>query len=64
MTKTFVVGQIEVVVDLEVKMKKLRGELKAAEAEFEVARRALAEARKGFIEIEVDLNAELGYAMF
>ena len=30
----------------------------------EVARRALAEARKGFIEIEVDLNAELGYAMF
>ncbi|KAG5086823.1 hypothetical protein JHK82_054220 [Glycine max] len=52
------------VVDLEVKMKKLRGELKAAEAEFEVARRALAEARKGFIEIEVDLNAELGYAMF
>ncbi|XP_027349370.1 MATH domain and coiled-coil domain-containing protein At3g58270-like [Abrus precatorius] len=50
------------VVALEIKMKKLRGELDAAEAEFEVARRALAEAGKDFIEI--DLNAELGYAMF
>ncbi|XP_057438978.1 uncharacterized protein LOC130730859 isoform X2 [Lotus japonicus] len=50
------------VVDVEIKMKKLRGELAAAEAEFESARRDLAEARKGFVEI--DLNAELGYAMF
>ncbi|KAK7396816.1 hypothetical protein VNO78_17975 [Psophocarpus tetragonolobus] len=50
------------VVTLEIKMKKLRRELVAAEAEFEVARKALAEARKGFIEL--DLNAELGYSMF
>ncbi|KAL3029826.1 hypothetical protein AAZX31_03G186200 [Glycine max] len=50
------------VVALEIKMKKLRGELEAAEAEFEVARRALTEARKGFI--EMDLSADLGYAMF
>lgn len=50
------------VVALEIKMKKLRGELEAAEAEFEVARKALAEARKGFI--EMDLNGDLGYAMF
>ncbi|TKY61871.1 Ubiquitin carboxyl-terminal hydrolase 12 [Spatholobus suberectus] len=50
------------VVALEIRMKKLRGELAAAEAEFEVARKALAEARKGFI--EMDLNAELGYSMF
>ncbi|CAJ1880830.1 unnamed protein product [Sphenostylis stenocarpa] len=50
------------VVTLEIKTKKLRGELAAAEAEFEITRRALAEAKKGFIEL--DLNAELGYAMF
>ncbi|KAJ1392739.1 TRAF-like [Sesbania bispinosa] len=50
------------VVDLEIKMKQLRGELANAEAEFEVARRALSEARKCFKEI--DLNVELGYAMF
>ncbi|XP_014495548.1 MATH domain and coiled-coil domain-containing protein At3g58270 [Vigna radiata var. radiata] len=50
------------VVALEIKMKKLRGELAAAEAEFEVTRRALLEARKGFIEL--DFNSELGYAMF
>ncbi|KAK7337361.1 hypothetical protein VNO77_17928 [Canavalia gladiata] len=50
------------VVDIEIKMKSLRGELAAAEAEFEVARKALAEARKGFV--EMDLNAELGYSMF
>ncbi|KAK7284736.1 hypothetical protein RJT34_19489 [Clitoria ternatea] len=50
------------VVALEIKMKKLRGELATAEAEFELAWKALAEARKGFI--EMDLNAELGYAMF
>ena len=50
------------VVAIEIKMKKLRRELAAAEAEFGVARRALAEARKGFKEI--DMNAELGYSMF
>lgn len=50
------------VVAMEIKMQKLRGELAAAEAEFGVARRDLVEARKGFMEI--DLNAELGYAMF
>ncbi|XP_020213298.1 MATH domain and coiled-coil domain-containing protein At3g58270 isoform X2 [Cajanus cajan] len=50
------------VVDLEIKMKKLREELAAAEVEFEAIRKALAEAKKGFIEI--DLNADLGYAMF
>ncbi|KAK8473646.1 hypothetical protein PHAVU_001G199800 [Phaseolus vulgaris] len=50
------------VVALEIKMKKLRGELEAAEAEFEVTRRALVEAKKGFIEL--DFNAVLGYAMF
>lgn len=50
------------VVALEIRMKKLRGELVAAEAEIEVARRALAEARKDYIEI--DLNSELGYSMF
>ncbi|KAK7244716.1 hypothetical protein RIF29_39542 [Crotalaria pallida] len=50
------------VVAMEIKMKKLRGELAATEAEFEVARKALVEARKDFTEI--DFNAELGYAMF
>ncbi|XP_061372149.1 MATH domain and coiled-coil domain-containing protein At3g58270-like isoform X2 [Gastrolobium bilobum] len=50
------------VVALEIKLKKLRGELAAAEDEFELARRELVEARKGYMEI--DLYAELGYAMF
>ncbi|XP_027367650.1 MATH domain and coiled-coil domain-containing protein At3g58280-like [Abrus precatorius] len=50
------------VVALEIKMKKLRGELAAAEGEFEVARRGLSEVRKGFH--EMDVNAAIGYAMF
>ncbi|OIW11413.1 hypothetical protein TanjilG_05184 [Lupinus angustifolius] len=50
------------VVAMEIKMKRLRGELAATEAEFEVARKALIEARKGFTEI--DFNATLGYDMF
>ncbi|KAL2345346.1 hypothetical protein Fmac_006631 [Flemingia macrophylla] len=50
------------VVALEIKMKKLRGELATAGAEFDAVRKTLSEARKGFIEI--DLNADLGYAMF
>ncbi|KAH1060717.1 hypothetical protein AAZX31_02G158700 [Glycine max] len=50
------------VVALEIKMKRLRGELAAAEGEFEVARRGLSEVRRGFN--EMDLNAAIGYAMF
>lgn len=50
------------VVGLEIKMKRLRGELAAAEREFEVARRGLSEVRRGFH--EMDLNAPIGYAMF
>lgn len=50
------------VVSLEIKMKKLRGQLAAAEAEFEVARRGLSEVRKGFQ--VMDINASIGYAMF
>ncbi|CAL0326681.1 unnamed protein product [Lupinus luteus] len=50
------------VVAMEIKMKRLRGELAATEAEFEVARKALIEARKG--STEMDFNAVLGYAMF
>lgn len=50
------------VVGLEIKMKKLRGELAAAEAQFEVARKGLSEVRKGFQEMNV--NAPIGYAMF
>ncbi|KAJ1432886.1 TRAF-like [Sesbania bispinosa] len=50
------------VVALEIKMKKLRGELAAAEAEFEVARKGLSQVRKGFQEMNV--NAPIGYAMF
>ncbi|KAJ1404867.1 coiled-coil domain-containing protein [Sesbania bispinosa] len=38
----------------EIKMKKLRGELAAAEAEFEVARKGLSRVRKGFQEINVN----------
>ncbi|KAK7244717.1 hypothetical protein RIF29_39543 [Crotalaria pallida] len=61
--KTMTVKKLkEDVVAMEIKMKKLRGELAATEAEFEVARKALVEARKDFI--EMDFNAELGYAMF
>jgi len=61
--KTEVVNKLkDSVVALEIKMKKLRGELAAAEAEFEVTRRALVEAKKGFVEL--DFNADLGYAMF
>ncbi|KAK7278783.1 hypothetical protein RJT34_23819 [Clitoria ternatea] len=50
------------VVSLEIKMKKLRGELAASEAQFQVARRDLSQVRKGFQEME--LNAAIGYAMF
>ncbi|KAL1353504.1 hypothetical protein AAHE18_06G243500 [Arachis hypogaea] len=50
------------VVAIEIKMKNLRGELAAAEAEFVEARKALAEARKGYKEI--DMNDVLGYSMF
>ena len=50
------------VVALEINMKRLRGELAAAEGEFEVARRGLSEVRRGFN--EMDLNAAIGYAMF
>ncbi|KAK7268194.1 hypothetical protein RIF29_20885 [Crotalaria pallida] len=54
--------QMDNVVALEIKMKKLRGELAAAEAEFEVARKGLSELRKGFQ--VMDTNAAIGYAMF
>ncbi|XP_061351812.1 MATH domain and coiled-coil domain-containing protein At3g58270-like [Gastrolobium bilobum] len=50
------------VVGLEIKMKKLRGELAAAEAKFDVARRDLSQVRKGFQ--QMDINAAIGYAMF
>ncbi|XP_072054074.1 uncharacterized protein [Arachis hypogaea] len=49
-------------VAIEIKMKNLREELAAAEAEFVEARKALAEARKGYKEI--DMNDVLGYSMF
>ncbi|XP_029125225.1 uncharacterized protein LOC109795092 isoform X2 [Cajanus cajan] len=50
------------VVGLEIKMKRLRGELANAEKEFDVARRGLSEVRRGFN--EMDVNAAIGYAMF
>ncbi|CAJ1967357.1 unnamed protein product [Sphenostylis stenocarpa] len=50
------------VVALEIKMKRLRGELAAAEGEFEVARRGLSEVRRDFN--EMDVNSAIGYAMF
>ncbi|KAE9585324.1 hypothetical protein Lal_00018151 [Lupinus albus] len=50
------------VVAMDIKMKRMRAELAATEAEFEVARKALIEARKD--SIEIDFNAALGYAMF
>ncbi|MED6148508.1 hypothetical protein PIB30_053830 [Stylosanthes scabra] len=53
---------VDHVVALEIKMKKLRGELAAAEAEFEVARKDLSQVRKGFQ--KMDVNATIGYAMF
>ncbi|MED6145252.1 hypothetical protein PIB30_023495 [Stylosanthes scabra] len=53
---------VDHVVGLEIKMKKLRGELAAAEAEFEVARKDLSQVRKGFQ--KMDVNATIGYAMF
>ncbi|XP_061372168.1 MATH domain and coiled-coil domain-containing protein At3g58270-like isoform X2 [Gastrolobium bilobum] len=63
MERTVAVNELkDRVVALEIKMERLRGELAAAEDEFEVARRELVEARTGYMEI--DLNAELGYAMF
>ncbi|KAL1369315.1 hypothetical protein HN51_023410 [Arachis hypogaea] len=53
---------VDHVVGLEIKMKKLRGELAAAEAEFEIARKDLSQVRKGFQ--KMDVNATIGYAMF
>ncbi|TKY53214.1 Ubiquitin carboxyl-terminal hydrolase 12 [Spatholobus suberectus] len=50
------------VVAVEIRMQRLRGELAAAEREFEVARKGLSEVRRGFQ--EMDLNAAIGYAMF
>ncbi|KAG5126543.1 hypothetical protein JHK82_027378 [Glycine max] len=50
------------VVALEINMKRLRGELAAAEGEFEVARSGFSEVRRGFN--EMDVNAAIGYAMF
>jgi len=52
----------DTVVGLEIKMKRLRGELAAAEGEFEVARRNLSEVRRGFN--EMNMNSAIGYAMF
>lgn len=52
----------DTVVGLEIKMKRLRGELAAAEGLFEVARRELSEVRRGFN--EMDMNSTIGYAMF
>ncbi|MED6106213.1 hypothetical protein PIB30_002667 [Stylosanthes scabra] len=47
---------------IEIKMKNLKEELAAAEAEFVEARKTLAEARKGYKEI--DMNDVLDYSMF
>lgn len=52
----------DTVVGLEIKMKRLRGELAAAERQFEVSRRELSEVRRGFN--EMDTNSPIGYAMF
>ncbi|BAT96494.1 hypothetical protein LR48_Vigan02g020400 [Vigna angularis] len=52
----------DTVVGLEIKMKRLRGELAAAERLFEVSRRELSEVRRGFN--EMDMNSTIGYAMF
>ncbi|XP_028777632.1 MATH domain and coiled-coil domain-containing protein At3g58270-like [Neltuma alba] len=48
--------------DLEIKVKKLKGELAVAEMEHELARRELVEIKGSFHEL--DLNAALDYAMF
>jgi sugar-specific transcriptional regulator TrmB len=50
------------VVALDIKMKKLRDELSASQAQYEVARRGLSEVRNGFK--EMNINAPIGYAMF
>ncbi|XP_057424731.1 MATH domain and coiled-coil domain-containing protein At3g58210-like isoform X2 [Lotus japonicus] len=50
------------VIALELKMRKQRGELAAAEEEFKVAKRGLSEVRNGFQAMNVD--APIGYAMF
>ncbi|XP_058740727.1 MATH domain and coiled-coil domain-containing protein At3g58270-like [Vicia villosa] len=50
------------IVDLENKMRKLRGELAEAEVEFEEAKKVLNELNKGYIDI--DLNADLSYNVF
>ncbi|KAI5425165.1 MATH domain and coiled-coil domain-containing protein At3g58210 [Lathyrus oleraceus] len=50
------------IVDLETKMKKLRGELAEAEVEFEETKKVMNELSKGYIEI--DLNADLSYNVF
>ncbi|KAK7355059.1 hypothetical protein VNO80_14304 [Phaseolus coccineus] len=52
----------DTVVALEIKMKRLRGELAASEREFEIARRRLSEVRRSFN--EMDMNSAIGYAMF
>lgn len=52
----------DTVVALEIKMKRLRGELAASEREFEIARRGLSEVRRSFN--EMDMNSAIGYAMF
>ncbi|XP_054783876.1 MATH domain and coiled-coil domain-containing protein At3g58270-like [Prosopis cineraria] len=50
------------VTDLEIRAKKLKGELAVAELEHELARRELVEIKTSFHEL--DLNAGLDYAMF
>lgn len=52
----------DTVVALEIKMKRLRGELTAAEAQFKVARKGLSEVSRNFQ--EMNMNSPIGYAMF
>ncbi|XP_058768513.1 MATH domain and coiled-coil domain-containing protein At3g58410-like [Vicia villosa] len=49
------------VVALDIKMKKLRDELSASQAQYEVARKGLSEVRNGFQ--EMNINAPIGYTM-
>ncbi|KAI9090604.1 hypothetical protein K1719_028457 [Acacia pycnantha] len=49
-------------IDLEIKVKKLKGDLAVAEMEHELARRDLVEITTSFYDL--DLNAALDYAMF
>ncbi|KAL5067499.1 hypothetical protein RYX36_018386 [Vicia faba] len=49
------------VVALDIKMKKLRDELAASQAQYAIARKGLSEARNGFQEMSI--NAPIGYTM-